>query len=156
MYIFRLDFVKPRGLLADKSVVGLFTDSISPHSGKRVDFTLVNRFSADKKHRLYSGAVNWPAFWKPTLFNRERAMVLERKSRQLVLNKTGEKFIFRYQDGRENELLDALIEQAQDKRTSFDWFDAAVLSFKLTQVLLGQADELLRQDVDTPVQANHV
>jgi hypothetical protein len=83
-------------------------------------------------------------------------MVLERKSRQLVLNKTGEKFIFRYQDGRENELLDALIEQAQDKRTSFDWFDAAVLSFKLTQVLLGQADELLRQDVDTPVQANHV
>lgn len=93
---------------------------------------------------------------KPTLFNRERAMVLERKSRQLVLNKTGEKFIFRYQDGRENELLDALIEQAQDKRTSFDWFDAAVLSFKLTQVLLGQADELLRQDVDTQVQANHV
>jgi hypothetical protein len=83
-------------------------------------------------------------------------MVLERKSRQLVLNKTGEKFIFRYQDGRENELLDALIEQAQDKRTSFDWFDAAVLSFKLTQVLLGQADELLRQDVDTQVQANHV
>jgi hypothetical protein len=93
---------------------------------------------------------------KPTLFSRERAMVLERKSRQLVLNKTGEKFIFRYQDGRENELLDALIEQAQDKRTSFDWFDAAVLSFKLTQVLLGQADELLRQDVDTQVQANHV
>jgi hypothetical protein len=93
---------------------------------------------------------------KPTLFSRERAMVLERKSRQLVLNKTGEKFIFRYQDGRENELLDALIEQAQDKRTSFDWFDAAVLSFKLTQVLLGQADELLRRDVDTQVQANHV
>jgi len=93
---------------------------------------------------------------KPTLFSCERAMVLERKSRQLVLNKTGEKFIFRYQDGRENELLDALIEQAQDKRTSFDWFDAAVLSFKLTQVLLGQADELLRQDVDTQVQANHV
>lgn len=83
-------------------------------------------------------------------------MVLERKSRQLVLNKRGEKFIFRYQDGRENELLDVLIEQAQDRRTSFDWFDAAVLSFKLTQVLLGQADELLRQDVDTQVQANHV
>ena len=93
---------------------------------------------------------------KPTLFSGERAMVLERKSRQLVLNKRGEKFIFRYQDGRENELLDVLIEQAQDRRTSFDWFDAAVLSFKLTQVLLGQADELLRQDVDTQVQANHV
>ena len=63
--------------------------------------------------------------------------------RQLVLNKGTEKFIFRYENGREEELLDALIEQAKDKRTDFDWFDAAVLSFKLTQSLIGQADELL-------------
>ncbi|MHC4175643.1 MAG: hypothetical protein ACYS9C_09590 [Planctomycetota bacterium] len=63
--------------------------------------------------------------------------------RQLVLNKGTEKFIFRYDKGRENELLDALIEQAKDKRMDFDWFDAAVLSFKLTQSLIGQADELL-------------
>jgi len=63
--------------------------------------------------------------------------------RQLVLNKGAEKFIFRYDKGREDELLDALIEQAKDKRTDFDWFDAAVLSFKLTQSLIGQADELL-------------
>ncbi len=63
--------------------------------------------------------------------------------RQLVLNKGRQKFIFRYQAGRENELLDALIEQAGDKRTDFDWFDAAVLSFKLAQSLIGQADELL-------------
>ena len=65
--------------------------------------------------------------------------------RQLVLNKGAEKFIFRYEDGREDKLLDALIEQAKDKRTDFDWFDAAVLSFKLTQSLIGQADELLRE-----------
>lgn len=83
-------------------------------------------------------------------------MVVERKSRQLVLNKAGEKFIFRYEQGRENELLDALVEQAKDKRTSFDWFDAAVLSFKVTQTLLGQADELLRQDVHRQVPANEV
>ena len=63
--------------------------------------------------------------------------------RQLVLNKGAEKFIFRYDKGREDELLDALIEQAKDKRTDFDWFDAAVLSFKLTQSLIGQADEIL-------------
>ena len=81
-------------------------------------------------------------------------MVVEKKSRQLVLNKAGEKFIFRYEDGRENELLDAVVEQAKDKRTSFDWFDAAVLSFKLMQTLLGQADELLHQDVDTQVGVN--
>jgi len=63
--------------------------------------------------------------------------------RQLVLNKGTEKFIFRYKNGQENELLDALIKQAEDNRTSFDWFDAAVLSFKLVQSLIGQADELL-------------
>jgi hypothetical protein len=65
--------------------------------------------------------------------------------RQLVLNKGTEKFIFRYESGCEDKLLDALVEQARDGRTDFDWFDAAVLSFKLTQTLISQADELLRE-----------
>ena len=65
--------------------------------------------------------------------------------RQLVLNKGEEKFIFRYESGCEDKLLDALIEQVKDRRTNFDWFDAAVLSFKLTQSLIGQADEILRE-----------
>ena len=67
----------------------------------------------------------------------------KRKKHQLVLNKGTEKFIFRYDSGAEDELLDALIEQAKDSRTNFDWFDAAVLSFKLAQSLIGQADKLL-------------
>ena len=70
---------------------------------------------------------------------------MKKTKRQLVLNKGTEKFIFRYDGGREDELLDVLIEQARDERTNFDWFDAAVLSFKLTQSLIGQADELLRE-----------
>ena len=74
--------------------------------------------------------------------------------RQLILNKGAEKFIFRYENGREDKLLDALIEQAKDKRTDFDWFDAAVLSFKLTQSLIGQADELLRENADAQIHAN--
>jgi len=74
--------------------------------------------------------------------------------RQLVLNKGVEKFIFRYESGREDELLDALIEQAKDERTDFDWFDAAVLSFKLTQSLIGQADELLGENSDTQIHVN--
>lgn len=64
---------------------------------------------------------------------------------QIILNKGSEKFIFRYDKGCEDELLDALIEQAKNKATSFDWFDAAVLSFKLTQSLIGQADDILQQ-----------
>lgn len=66
--------------------------------------------------------------------------------KQLVLKKGEEKFIFRYQSGAEDDLLDALIDQAQNPTTTFDWFDAAVLSFKLTQLLIGQADEILNEN----------
>jgi len=77
---------------------------------------------------------------------------MKKMKRQLILNKGAEKFIFRYEDGREDELLDALIEQAKDQRTDFDWFDAAVLSFKLTQLLIGRADELLSDKTDAQIQ----
>ncbi len=73
---------------------------------------------------------------------------MKRPQRQLVLNKGAEKYIFRYEQGREDELLDALIAQAKDRRTDFDWFDAAVISFKLTQSLIGSAEQLLREDTD--------
>ncbi len=79
---------------------------------------------------------------------------MKRTKRQLVLNKGGEKFIFRYDSGCEDKFLDTLIEQARGKRTNFDWFDAAVLSFKLTQSLIGQADELLRENADVQIHIN--
>jgi hypothetical protein len=75
-------------------------------------------------------------------------MVMKKSKRQLVLSKGTEKFIFRYDSGSEDKLLEALIDQAQNKGTEFDWFDAAVLSFKLTQSLIGQADELLCKNVN--------
>ena len=61
--------------------------------------------------------------------------------KQLVLNKGQEKYIFRYAEGTEGKLLDALVEKAGDNGSDFDWFDAAVISFKLTQSLIGQADD---------------
>lgn len=67
--------------------------------------------------------------------------------KQLVLNKGREKYIFRYDRGCEDGLIDALIEQARDDSTDFDWFDAAVLSFKLTQSLISQADEILNENL---------
>ena len=70
------------------------------------------------------------------------------------MNKGAEKYIFRYENGMEDELLDALIEQAKDKRTDFDWFDAAVLSFKLTQSLIVQADEILSENTNAQIQKN--
>ena len=70
---------------------------------------------------------------------------LQRNLKQLVLKKSSEKYIFRYQSGAEDKLLEALVSQASDSRTSFDWFDAAVLSFKLTQSLISEADKLLNE-----------
>jgi len=72
---------------------------------------------------------------------------MKKIKRQLILNKGVEKFIFRYDSGCEDQLLDALVEQAKDKRTDFDWFDAAVLSFRLAQSLIDQADQLLHEDI---------
>ena len=81
-------------------------------------------------------------------------MAAENTKRQLVLSKGHEKFIFRYDCGCEDKLLDALIDQAKDERTDFDWFDAAVLSFKLTQALIGQADELLYDNSSSHIRVN--
>jgi hypothetical protein len=89
---------------------------------------------------------------RPILRKLELPPPMKKNKRQLVLNKGTEKFIFRYEDGREDELLDVLIQHAKDTRTDFDWFDAAVLSFKLTQTLIGRADQLIRQHVDTKIQ----
>lgn len=77
-------------------------------------------------------------------------------NKQLILNKGSEKYIFRYCDGCEGELLDALVEQATNPRTDFDWFDAAVLSFKLTQSLIGEADKLLYKDMPDALQSFQV
>lgn len=71
---------------------------------------------------------------------------MEKPRLQLVLNKGSEKYIFRYDSGCEDKLLDALVEQARDSRTGFDWFDAAVLSFKLTESLINEADKLLHNN----------
>ena len=90
----------------------------------------------------------------PLSRNRLYLVVMKKTRRQLVLNKGTEKFIFRYETGCEDELLDALIAQAKNSTTSFEWFDAAVLSFKLTQSLIGQADELLRENIDIQIHAN--
>ncbi len=72
---------------------------------------------------------------------------MDKGKKQLVLNKGSEKYIFRYEIGCEGQLLDSLVDQADDDRTDFDWFDAAVLSFKLTQSLIGEADRLLYKDM---------
>lgn len=74
------------------------------------------------------------------------------KQKQLSLSKHDETFIFRYQIGSENELLDTIVATANDRGNSFDWFDAAVLSFQLSKHLVEEADRLLCSNADVSVE----
>jgi hypothetical protein len=87
-----------------------------------------------------------------SIFENLGELVMDSSQKQLVLNKGDQHYIFRYTSGNEALLLDALVAAAKDGQTDFDWFDAAVLSFKLSQGLMGQADDLLYRDLPDPMQ----
>lgn len=63
--------------------------------------------------------------------------------KELSLVKGDERFMFRYESGSEEDVLDAFVATANDRKNNFDWFDAAVLSFQLSKHLVEEADELL-------------
>jgi hypothetical protein len=65
-----------------------------------------------------------------------------RPKRKLVLNKGRETYIFWYAPGDESALLDAVIDLAQNGRTGFDWFDAALIGFKALPSLIFEAEHL--------------
>lgn len=53
----------------------------------------------------------------------------------LSLVKGQHHFCFRYEVGDESKVLDALVEMVNQGDSSFDWFDAAVMSHQLGQHL---------------------
>ena len=62
--------------------------------------------------------------------------------RQLSLVKGEERFVFRYQAGQEGEVIDAFASMAGDRTSSFDWFDAAVLSYQMGRRLERELDQI--------------
>jgi hypothetical protein len=62
--------------------------------------------------------------------------------RQLSLVKGEERFVFRYQQGQEPRVVDAFAELAADRGSSFDWFDAAVLSYQMGRRLETELDQI--------------
>ena len=62
--------------------------------------------------------------------------------RQLSLVKGEERFVFRYQAGQEAEVIDAFASLAGDQQSSFDWFDAAVLSYQMGRRLETELDQI--------------
>lgn len=53
----------------------------------------------------------------------------------LSLVKGEDQFFFRYEEGKETEVLQSLVEMVNRRDVAFDWFDAAVLSHQLGQHL---------------------
>ena len=53
--------------------------------------------------------------------------------RCLSMVKGQHRFVFRYAEGRESELLASLVALASTPESEFDWFDAAVLSHQMGQ-----------------------
>lgn len=68
---------------------------------------------------------------------------MEKLEVELVLDKGGEKFIFRCKVGEEEKLLNVFTEKVEDDETDFDWFDAAVLSLEVSRLLLGRVNRIL-------------
>lgn len=61
--------------------------------------------------------------------------------RQLALVKGGQQYIFRYAEGEEEVLIQALMEMAGRTDLGFDWFDAAVLSRQANDKLLRRIEQ---------------
>ncbi len=55
--------------------------------------------------------------------------------KMLSLVKGQEQFCFRYEVGEESKVLDALVDMVKERKSCFDWFDAAVMSHQLGQHL---------------------
>jgi hypothetical protein len=50
---------------------------------------------------------------------------------QLSLVKGEHRYVFRYPSGREADVIGAFASLANDPKSNFDWFDAAVLSYQM-------------------------
>lgn len=51
--------------------------------------------------------------------------------REILIVRASERYVFRYPSGAELELIDAIVALAADPRVEFDWFDAALCSYRV-------------------------
>lgn len=62
--------------------------------------------------------------------------------RCLSMVKGRHRYVFRYPEGCEAELLGSFVALANNPESEFDWFDAAVLSYQMGQQLARECDAL--------------
>ena len=65
--------------------------------------------------------------------------------RCLSMVKGPHRFVFRYAEGREAELLASFVALANDADSEFDWFDAAVLSYQMGRQLTHELDSVVME-----------
>lgn len=58
--------------------------------------------------------------------------------RQLSLVKGEHRFIFIFEDGEEDAVVESFLDLAADKASLFDWHDAVVMSFQMGRWRLAQ------------------
>lgn len=51
-----------------------------------------------------------------------------------LITRTGERFVFRYAIGRDELILEAILDLAEDPMSDFDWFDASILAYHMSVV----------------------
>jgi hypothetical protein len=66
--------------------------------------------------------------------------------RSITLVKGSQRFVFRYMEGREAELLTALVALAKDPNSAFDWLDAAAISLRMGRSIDSET-ERVRDDI---------
>jgi hypothetical protein len=71
---------------------------------------------------------------------------MQKQVKQLILNKNGQRYIFRYDTGSEDSLLELLCDYAGNPELDLDFFDASVLGYKLTKNLVDQAEKLVNKN----------
>lgn len=68
------------------------------------------------------------------------------QTQQLVLVKHEQKWIFKYEHGQEETVLQWLADHARSADSPLDWFDAAVLSQQMGDQLHAQLKQIMKKD----------
>jgi len=53
--------------------------------------------------------------------------------RTVQLTKDGHEYVFSYVPGHEGQIVDEIMQLAADRKSDFDWLDAATLGFQVAQ-----------------------
>jgi hypothetical protein len=65
-------------------------------------------------------------------------------SHELVLDKNGQRYVFRYRTGEERKLLEGLMAMVRDPDSDLQWFDAARVSHQMGDKMGRKLKQLLK------------